>query len=459
MDEDSWELIVPNISGELTPIDFRQQLRGGYSSVYKSFWEGDLVIIIRNSRSLTNLSPLQVAVKVLRPVGTLKSMKRKVMREGFIWSQLNHPNILPLLGFANDDPGFQPFGAFVSPWCPNGNSEEYLAVRGDFMSLEERLSLLCEVTEGANYLHQQNPPIIHGDIKPANILIDRHGVPKLCDFGLARILSAEGETGLTTTSAYTGTERYLAPELVDGDDYIVPTCESDVYAMGCVGLKFLFLQNPYGHRLNNSHGRIVLDIYRGIPPATFPANMPPESQTAITILQHSWNRKPSSRPDMSRFLALLQQIQRPVGNAAQYVEPEYPAFLNNIALSIEDISLESLLPPSDIYFMSQTVHLSTWYRILIRRKWTVWAHDPARQRKVVEILSEWYGYRLAPSKEELMSFYRELHSMEGESIGYECEWPKSKCKLLLPSSTKPQDNIQEDVLCHLGIKLHTCSDW
>jgi hypothetical protein len=44
---------------------------------------------------------------------------QKVQREGLIWSNLNHPNILPLLGFVDDDPGFEPFGAFVSPVSRN----------------------------------------------------------------------------------------------------------------------------------------------------------------------------------------------------------------------------------------------------------------------------------------------------------------------------------------------------
>jgi serine/threonine protein kinase len=47
----------------------------------------------------------------------------------------------------------------------------------------------------------------------------------------------EGGTGLTTTTAHTGTERYMAPELVNGDEPSLPTRESDVYAMGCVGLR------------------------------------------------------------------------------------------------------------------------------------------------------------------------------------------------------------------------------
>jgi hypothetical protein len=51
----------------------------------------------------------------------------------------------------------------------------------------------------------------------------------------------EGGTGFTTTTAHTGTERYLAPELIASEDYSLPTRESDVYAIGCVGLKVGYL--------------------------------------------------------------------------------------------------------------------------------------------------------------------------------------------------------------------------
>ncbi|PVF94191.1 hypothetical protein CPB86DRAFT_54194 [Serendipita vermifera] len=92
-------------------------------------------------------------------------MRRKIMREGLIWSKLDHPNILPLLGFADDD-SFQPFGAFVSPWCPNGNSEDYLSQRGSSIGLEGRLDLLLGSIEGAFYLHGLDPPIIHAIARP-----------------------------------------------------------------------------------------------------------------------------------------------------------------------------------------------------------------------------------------------------------------------------------------------------
>jgi serine/threonine protein kinase len=108
------------------------------------------------------------------------------------------------------------------------------------------------VVEGVIYLHDYTPPIVHGDLKPVspavnegaqftesaqgNVLIDEAGVPRICDFGLARIFSDQAGTGLTTTSEHTGTPRYLAPELVMSEASVAPTLASDVYALGCLGL-------------------------------------------------------------------------------------------------------------------------------------------------------------------------------------------------------------------------------
>ena len=67
-------------------------------------------------------------------------------------------------------------------------------------------------------------------------MIDASGAPRICDFGLARICLEEGNSGMTTTTPHTGTDRYLAYELVMTGDASVLSTASDVYALGCLGL-------------------------------------------------------------------------------------------------------------------------------------------------------------------------------------------------------------------------------
>jgi serine/threonine protein kinase len=68
-------------------------------------------------------------------------------------------------------------------------------------------------------------------------MIDDEGKPQLCDFGLISIFLEEGHSGMTTTSQHTGTDRYLAYELVRDGDTVVPTTSSDIFALGCIGLE------------------------------------------------------------------------------------------------------------------------------------------------------------------------------------------------------------------------------
>jgi serine/threonine protein kinase len=108
------------------------------------------------------------------------------------------------------------------------------------------------VISGVHYLHTRSPVIVHGDLKPVrssnsnlikvdyskgNILIDDQWNPRVCDFGISRMVGDAGVSGLTTTSAHTGTARYLSYELVSLEDVWIPTTASDIHALACIGLE------------------------------------------------------------------------------------------------------------------------------------------------------------------------------------------------------------------------------
>ncbi|KAG8937737.1 hypothetical protein FRC00_001294 [Tulasnella sp. 408] len=186
-----------------------------------------------------------VAVKALRIPDTEDSERRlskRLAREIYVWAALDHPNVLELLGFAFEDG--RP--CLISPWYDNGTLKEYLQKFPD----ANRRRLVREIAEGLRYLHEQTPPIIHGDVKPTSVLVTDEHVAKICDFETSRCVE-ELKTGFTTGS-FQATIRYCAPETFrDGKR---PTWCSDVFSFACVALGKRKYQSQLNARLSE-HSR------------------------------------------------------------------------------------------------------------------------------------------------------------------------------------------------------------
>ncbi|KAF8337426.1 kinase-like domain-containing protein, partial [Cantharellus anzutake] len=114
----------------------------------------------------------------------------------------------------------------ISRWCSNGDIVDYLRRHPD----SNRIALIRDMADGLQYLHNQVPMIIHGDIKPHNVLISDYGNAQLCDFGLSRVINELIIADQTTSTALGYTARYSAPEVIIEE---VKTAKSDVYAFGC----------------------------------------------------------------------------------------------------------------------------------------------------------------------------------------------------------------------------------
>ena len=95
----------------------------------------------------------------------------------------------------------------------------------------------------------------------ANFLIDDEGNARLCDFGLSRILSEDVPSGLTTTSQYMGTERYMSYELVLAEGLGQPTTASDVYALACTGLEVSQGNTKLNIQLTSSSSSFFYDFH------------------------------------------------------------------------------------------------------------------------------------------------------------------------------------------------------
>lgn len=166
-----------------------------------------------------------VAVKCLK-----ETFPNKFLSEVELLRRLSHPNLLPLVGVANDSRHC----CIVYKFMEYGSLQSCLARENDAppMYWEKRISILTEVAAAINFLHTRTPdPLIHRDVKSANVLLDEHWSAKLGDFGLTRVLAGNA----TAVTEIVGTTVYMAPEAFRG----VVSPKMDTYSFGVVIMEIL----------------------------------------------------------------------------------------------------------------------------------------------------------------------------------------------------------------------------
>ncbi|XWS61067.1 hypothetical protein CRYUN_Cryun07bG0093800 [Craigia yunnanensis] len=153
--------------------------QGGFGSVYRA--------TIPNNQNNNNNQT--VAVKVM-DAGSLQG-EREFQNELFFASKFDSSLVVSVLGFSYDRKRRRML--LVYELMPNGNLQGALLHRKcpELMNWKQRFSIAVDIAKGLEYLHGLDPPVIHGDIKPTNILLDQYFSAKIADFGLARLKSEE----------------------------------------------------------------------------------------------------------------------------------------------------------------------------------------------------------------------------------------------------------------------------
>jgi len=149
----------------------------------------------------------QVAIKLVQPgTGRTRDLLLRFTAERQILANLSHPNIARLLdaGIASDGSPY-----LVMEYIEGVAMDKYATARG--LLVPERLKLFCTVCAAVEYAHRNL--VVHRDIKPANILVTNEGVPKLLDFGIAKLLQSSEISDVNLTRA---TERLMTPECESG---------------------------------------------------------------------------------------------------------------------------------------------------------------------------------------------------------------------------------------------------
>jgi serine/threonine protein kinase len=177
-----------------------------------------------------------VAIKLLPPdMAFNAAVRSRFLREAQMAAQLSHPNIVPI--YTVDERDGLVF--FVMALVEGSSVARLLAESGRF-EVEQVRRIVAAVADALEYAHRQG--VVHRDIKPDNILIERAtGRPMVTDFGIAR--AAAEESRLTVTGIAVGTPAYMSPEQAMGERDV--DGRSDIYSLGVVAYQMLVGETPF----------------------------------------------------------------------------------------------------------------------------------------------------------------------------------------------------------------------
>lgn len=220
--------------------------RGGMGAVYEA---------IRVDQEFQK----RVAIKLVKRGMDTDFILRRFRKERQILAALDHPHIALLLDGGTTEDGL-PY--FVMEFIEGQPLYKYCDTHK--LSISERLKLFRAICDAVHYAHQKQ--VVHRDIKPSNVLVTAEGMPKLLDFGIAKLLNPDLAGDITHDPTATAmrlmTPEYASPEQVQGD----PTTPStDVYSLGVLLYELLTGHRPY--RLRNRAPHEIARVICEEPPA------------------------------------------------------------------------------------------------------------------------------------------------------------------------------------------------
>ena len=206
------------------------------------------------------------------------------------------------------------------PYCQDGSSEKLV---GKVNDPEVLWKYILDVASGLSYLHACNPPIIHQDIKPANVLIDSNGNYSITDFGI----SAKKENRINSyyEDASSGTLVYMAPERFTENAEPLP--ESDIWALGATLFEIVTGDVPFGDEggLAQEKGKTVPNIDQKIP------------NEIKKLIYSCLEKEPSKRPSAQQIVDLISERRLSKGRI-KYIYPTLIISLLAICLAFAFIN-------------------------------------------------------------------------------------------------------------------------
>ncbi|MED6116041.1 hypothetical protein PIB30_096451 [Stylosanthes scabra] len=290
---------------------FKEKLgEGGFGAVYKGKLQ----------------SGPSVAIKML---GKAKANGQEFISEVATIGRIHHANVVRLTGFCVEGSK----RALIYEFMPNGSLDKYIFSKEKNVSLtsEMMFEISVGVARGMSYLHEGcDMQILHFDIKPHNILLDKNFIPKVSDFGLAKLYPLDNS--IVTLTAARGTIGYMAPELFYQNIGAV-SYKADVYSFGMLLMEMASQRrnlNPHAEHSSQLYfpfwiyDQLAAEENGEIEMETFDLEERSELAkkmfiTALWCIQ----LKPSDRPSMNKVVEMLE------GVIASIEMPPKPSFYPN----------------------------------------------------------------------------------------------------------------------------------
>ncbi|KAG7517041.1 Receptor-interacting serine serine/threonine-protein kinase 4 [Solea senegalensis] len=206
--------------------------------------------------------------------------------------------ILPVYGICEDPQGL------VMEYMETGSLETLLA--NEPLPWELRFRIIHETAVGMNFLHCMNPPLLHLDLKPANILLDAHYHVKISDFGLARWNGLSRADDISR-DGFCGTIAYLPPESIIEKDRVSDT-KHDVYSFSIVIWGILTQKKPY--QGENNILQIMVKVVKGVRPdlAAVSRCRPSACSGFLSLMQRCWASNPDARPSFQEITSEAEEL-------------------------------------------------------------------------------------------------------------------------------------------------------
>ncbi len=236
-----------------------------------------------------------VALKKILDGDPSSNRVQRFVREAQASARLRHPNIVGVYDVGIEDGQHY----FTSDFVDGRSLEEMLAVE---IPLRTALDLVRSVAEALAYAHEQG--IIHRDVKPANILVDRTGRPFVMDFGLAREVDQEAGSGLTLTGDLLGTPLYMSPEQASGHAHLHGPA-SDQFSLGVV----LYLLVTHRLPFQAETLQAILNAITDSDPVRPSVHRPDLPRDVETICLKALEKDPKRRyPNMAEMARDLRRV-------------------------------------------------------------------------------------------------------------------------------------------------------